>query len=116
MAQRVPSVKRLVSAFKLPKDLAQQLHDKMVACGPDRDVERFLDATTEIIGGFGSHEVISPSNRSYRGYWMGAALAYINMGDPYTTTIYYEIENDAFSVGAWGDWLEAAERRGLHFD
>lgn len=113
--RRVPSVKKLMAAFKMPKDVAQQLHDKMQVASHGRDVARLLDAATPLLGGYGDHEVINPADPNYRGYWMGAALAYVNMGDPYVTTLYYDIEADTFGVGGWGDWLEAAERRGIHF-
>lgn len=114
--RRVPSVKKLMSAFKLPKDVAQQLHDKMQVIGQDADVARFFTATSPLIGGYGDYETISPADPNYRGYWMGVALVYVNMGDPYVTTLYYDVEADSFSVGAWGDWLEYAERRGVRFN
>jgi len=34
---------------------------------------------------------------------------YINRGDPYVTTLLYDVRRDAFEEIAWGDWLEAAE-------
>jgi hypothetical protein len=35
---------------------------------------------------------------------------YMNAGDPYVATLLYNDETDTFSVGGWGDVVEAEER------
>ena len=34
---------------------------------------------------------------------------YINRGDPYITTLIYEVRRDEFIAIGWGDWLEIEE-------
>lgn len=36
-------------------------------------------------------------------------VTYINVGDPYTTTVCFRSEDERFSVGCWGNRVEAAE-------
>jgi hypothetical protein len=40
-----------------------------------------------------------------------AGLEYVNMGDPYDTTLIYDLSTGRFYVGAWGDWVERYPKR-----
>ena len=42
-------------------------------------------------------------------------LYYCNCGDTYDTTLMWDERTENFSVGAWGDFVEYGERRGMHF-
>jgi len=41
---------------------------------------------------------------------------YVSRGDTYATTLMLVPSTGRFHVGAWGDWVEAEERRGNKFD
>ena len=39
-------------------------------------------------------------------YWQDTVLLYINTGDTYAPTLYYDVIKDIFGLGSWGDWWE----------
>jgi hypothetical protein len=45
-----------------------------------------------------------------------AEAYYVNMGDPYSTTIILDTGKDRVWITGWGDWVEAEERNGNKFD
>ena len=47
------------------------------------------------------------------GYRVGDqyGVDYINMGDPYVSTLCYDCKTDTWSVGCWGNWVEMYPRR-----
>jgi len=111
-----PSVQTIQSAFINSRcsevDLATAKHIRklMEEARGGRGVEDALEEISKLIGGFG-HEVINGGdNRG--GFWQNAVLAYVNMGDTYDATIYYDTDKGTFGVGAWGGWVEAYERHG----
>lgn len=57
-----------------------------------------LAAVSELIGGHGVEYLDLPS---------GPPLAYVNMGDPYRTTIFFL--RGKYRIGSWGDELELDE-------
>jgi len=112
-----PSVQTIQSAFINSRcsevDLATAKHIRklMEEARGGRGVEDALEEISKLIGGFG-HEVINGGdNRG--GFWQNAVLAYVNMGDTYDATIYYDTDKGTFGVGAWGGWVEAYERHGV---
>jgi len=34
---------------------------------------------------------------------------YVNCGDPYITTLIYDVRQDEFIATCWGDWMESQE-------
>ena len=67
-----------------------------------------LEAADRILDGHGI-EYLESRNRKARAY-------YVNMGDPYISTIILDIGKDRVWAGGWGDWLEVEERAGNKFD
>lgn len=43
-------------------------------------------------------------------YWQNIVLLYVNTGETYDTTLYYDVIKDIFGLGSWGDWWEWHER------
>ena len=39
-------------------------------------------------------------------YWQNTVLLYLNTGDTYSPTLYYDVIKDIFGIGSWGDWFE----------
>jgi hypothetical protein len=66
------------------------------------DTELVMKAIDEVIEGYGTEAIFGDDPR-----WPD--LEYVNMGDPYVTTIMYDYRTDEYIVGCWGDWLEKYE-------
>lgn len=114
-----PSVKRLEEAFpgkgkelralldgsKDPDDYSD-VAEWLAKCHnyPSR-VERVMCAVNQVIEGYGT-EAIFGDNVCW------PDLDYVNMGDPYVTTIYYDRIDGCYGVGNWGSWLEWREGQG----
>ncbi len=43
-------------------------------------------------------------------YWLNTVLLYVNTGDTYDRTLCYDVIDDSFFLGSWGDWWEEHER------
>jgi len=71
--------------------------------------EAFMKEADRVLGGYGVECFRSRNGR--------AAACYVNMGDPYVTTLMHiTAPTERFLVTQWGDWLEAQEGRGNRFD
>lgn len=57
------------------------------------------------------HGIEKTSLRSRNGEWR--TIFYVNMGDPYDTTLIYFPSSRSFRWGTWGGWVESMERRGF---
>jgi len=44
------------------------------------------------------------------GYWGNTVLLYVNTGDTYDKTLCYDVIDDSFFLGSWGDWWEQHEQ------
>lgn len=77
----------------------------------DRDrtdsVDAALDAVGEILGGSGVEAINGEHEEHVDSYYLDIILLYVNMGNPYVTTVLYDTQADSFLVGNWGGWLEA---------
>ena len=108
----IPSVKTIETAFKkwLQPGGAQKVRKLMDGAGSNRSAEEALEAINKIIGASGV-ETIRGDNHG--GFWQDAVLAYVNMGDPYVATVWYEPRygmSGRWGVGGYGDWVEYWER------
>ena len=79
--------------------------------GTPQDVERILDALNDLLEGHGV-EVIYSNNFVSR-YWQQTGLVYVNTGDLYNPTVYFDTEKDRFYVG---DVATPIERETQRFD
>ena len=109
----IPSVKTIESAFKkwLQPGDAQKIRKLMEGAGSNRSVEEALEAIDKIIGASGVETIRGGDNHG--GFWQDAVLAYVNMGDPYVATVWYEPRygmSGRWGVGGYGDWVEYWER------
>ncbi len=100
------TVKGLMEAFpKLEYSDARRLLDLIDKVNSDRDVEHVMEIANEILGGYGV-EGLSDERAHRDSFWQDAIASYVNLGDPYVTTIIYDTENSTFLIGTWGDFLE----------
>lgn len=107
-----PDAKELLKAFpKLGSDKAQKLAETLEAAVETKDVDEAMEFANEALDGHGV-EAIAGDDYQVDKYWMDTVLLYVNLGDTYDTTILYDTENAEFSVGSWGDFMEAWEEEG----
>lgn len=109
----IPSVKTIETAFKkwLQPGDAQKIRALMEGAGSNRSAEEALEAIDKIIGASGVETIRGGDNHG--GFWQDAVLAYVNMGDPYVATVWYEPRygmSGRWGVGGYGDWVEHWER------
>jgi hypothetical protein len=107
-----PSAKELLKAFpSLESVEAQKLADRLKAAVDADDPEQVddvMDAVNEAVDGHGV-ESINGTDYQVDKYWMDTILLYVNLGDTYDTTLLYDTENNEFSIGSYGDFVEKWE-------
>ena len=110
-----PTAKEISTAFpKLTPEQAEELA-RALQTAVDSDDENApdeaMEAANRILNG---HNVEGIRGEDYQvdKYWMDTVLLYVNLGDTYDTTILYDTEDKEFSIGSWGDFMEAWEEEG----
>jgi hypothetical protein len=128
---RAPSVKRLVDAFQIEPEAARRirtlchncdnapnLEDYIAAYCPETHayarscygnpyrtaiwrVTMVLHAVNVIVKGYGVEGLGPPRSGDY-----APPYEYVNMGDPYATTLVYCRKTDTLSIRCWGDIAE----------
>ena len=78
---------------------------------PD-DVDKALEYANEITEAHGVEDIRAEG--LWNGYYCDIACLYVNMGDPYVTTLVYDVDNEQFIICGYGDWVESAEDAGIH--
>lgn len=73
--------------------------------GRPKRVDLKMCAINEIIDGSGVVAIFADCE-----VWPD--MMYVNMGDTYTTTVYYDYLDNVFRVGDYGSWIEDAATRG----
>ena len=61
-----------------------------------------LYALNEILCGYGAEYIASSDD----GFTDACGLEYVNMGDPYAATVFYDRGRGRWYVGSWGDVVE----------
>lgn len=100
----IPSKKKLEAAFPGKGRLLRKLLDD-----PKLDQEQLEHAVNVALDGHGAEAIFGDC--VYR-----PDLVYINLGDTYATTLLYDYTRTRWSIGSWGDWIEAQERRGIRYE
>lgn len=107
-----PSVKEIQKAFpKLGPTKAKELADALEEATEGDDVEsidKAMEKANDLLGGHGVEAAQEEGTHVDR-YWRDTVCLYVNLGDTYDTTILYDTEEDEFSIGSWGDFIEARE-------
>lgn len=102
---RGPSVGALMSRLKLDRAGALALKAKM----NQGHVDESLKLANKLVHGYGIEAI---RTRGWYGhYYQDIGLLYVNKGDTYRVTLYYDVGSKTFRIGSWGDWVEAKERR-----
>lgn len=104
---RIPDAPELAKLLDVKEEKAKKIRALMTGTEPD-DVDKNLDEINDLLDGNGV-EAVQPEGADVDEYYKNAVLLYVNMGDTYDTTVWYDIENAEWGVGAWGDWYEAWE-------
>jgi predicted transcriptional regulator len=97
MPIRGPSIKALKEKLGLTADQAITLKTLM----NEGFINKTLSAANEYLKGYGL-EVISRDSSN-----LNVIIEYVNMGDTYKTTFYYNHESGRFYIGSWGDYVES---------
>lgn len=85
-----------------------QLYGAMKDAMSHKEVDTALDLANTLLTG---HGVESIRDDEWERYYLDIGLLYVNMGDPYRTTILYDTRSQRFSIGAWGVVVERQEKR-----
>lgn len=121
--RKAPSVKRLIRYLGITKDIAEQIRDLIHGHKSPKDYDSVKDwtrqcynmpshpelvmcAINELIAGYGTEGISSESFSCYK-----PVIEYVNMGDTYTSTIYYSYDTENYYLGSYGDWVEMNERK-----
>lgn len=98
-ADRFPSLKTLRKLF--PDQVARNLRASYEFHRVENNYprERALRAFNDILGGYGTEYIPAGHNSK------SPAIAYVNMGDTYDTTIML-VDGYTWRVGSWGDIVE----------
>lgn len=128
MTYRAPSLPRLKAHFPhLDDTQAQQIRDLLhrkldpikfgkvkawaAQCYNSPPIhDLILEALNEVLDGHGT-EPISVEGVWIDRYFGETAAVYVNMGDPYLSTIIYDTEQDRFELSCWGDYYDLLCRR-----
>lgn len=114
-----PTEKEIVKAFPdLDATKAKELVDALAAPGKVSDnddefvkaVDEAMEKANEILDGHGV-EGASGDGADFGPYWKDTILVYVNLGDTYDTTILFDPDEEEFSVGSWGDFVEEWENQ-----
>lgn len=111
---KAPSIKTLTEAVfdrraggepvRLTVEQAKELRAMMKSMEDTKAaVEPVMERARELIGGFDLQVL-------WGGWTYWPRLEYVNMGDPYDTTIIYDRAHDEFFVGNWGTEVELHPR------
>jgi len=68
-----------------------------------------MEAANEILDGHGV-EGARGEGANLGKYWRDTILLYVNMGDTYDATILFDPDEEEFSIGSWGDFIEEWEQ------
>jgi hypothetical protein len=104
------TVDELITAFHLSPSSASALLHRLEAAeqsGDHEDIDRALDIADESTEGFGV-EALNLEGL-WQPYYCNIGLLYVNQGDTYDTTIWYDTRTCKFGLGSWGAWYETHE-------
>ncbi len=80
----------------------EQIAREANSTSTDLDPEKILELIDKRINGFGVE-----SFEDNDGYY----VSYVNMGDMYDNTIYFDSRDGEFHAGSWGDLVKSDEER-----
>lgn len=108
---RAPKVNTLARHLRIAEVSAEQIRDTILRANVNdpRAVDRALDRVNAILKGFGVEAI--EADKVHDPYYQHIALLYVNLGETYQPTIYFNTITSTFNVGSWGDWVEANDRR-----
>lgn len=103
----------LVNTFTISRENANRVMSLLRNCQkallaedyyghPSHLVADTLEKVSPLINGYGREGFLFEGSSD-------AGLQYVNMGDPYHTTIVWSDEISSFSLGGWGNFLEDYE-------
>jgi len=91
-------------------DVAHEVYEALVAARTGRQVEDALDWVNNLVHGHGTESLRPDWSRPDHRFWGESIAAYVNMGDTYSWTLLYDVEEHEFRLTSYGDFLEEWER------
>lgn len=99
-----------IAADLIPPDEARQFANELkMSAHNDREVSEMLKRANSLLGGHGI-EVIRSHDHDDR-YWGRAVALYVNMGDQYHPTLWYDVYNQEFLIEDWSTYMRFLEGR-----
>lgn len=75
----------------------------------NRKAEDAMEAINGILDGFGIESIRDPER--WNRYWTDTAAIYVNMGDTYVPTVFYEPHENRFVIGDMEWWVLGYEKK-----
>jgi hypothetical protein len=76
---------------------------------PKLNVDRTMDLANELLDGHGIEAIRGEYHVD--NYYFDTVALYVNMGDTYNATLFYETDTGRFKVTTMGDWVEKNQRK-----
>ena len=73
------------------------------------DPDSIMQEANDLMDGFGIETI--RDHDTYDAYWGDIVAEYINMGDQYALTLWYDVERDEFIVTDWSTYMTKLETR-----
>ena len=101
---RLPSILTIADKLNVSANQARQIRTQFeIGRDSDNKTDSVLEKCDKILGGYGVEFLRGPE---WRSYWGDTELLYVNLGDTYTATVWFDTRSNKFGVGAWGDLVE----------
>lgn len=91
---------------RLPEDEAQRLADRI---NRGSDPSAIMQDADDLLDGHGVEAI--RDHDAYDPYWGKIVAEYVNMGDMYWPTLWYDVERDEFTVTDWATYMQKLEAR-----
>lgn len=106
---RLPSILTIAERLTLPVITARQIRAQFEIARKDVNMtDIVMEKCDKIMNGYGVEALRGPD---FRHYWGEIEVLYVNMGDSYAQTVYYDARSRSFRVGSCGDLIESDEKR-----
>jgi len=108
---RAPSAEVLAQYLQIDSARAEKLRGVIRAAhaGTPESVERALNKASVLLGGYGVEPI--EADHHVDSYYRHYVLLYVNRGDSYSPTVYFNTDTRTFGVGTWADWVDRNQRR-----
>lgn len=82
---------------------------KSAVAANHRDIDGIMEICNKLMGGYGVESISDPTRR-WRNFYADITYLYVNMGDSYAQTLWFDTDSESFLIG---DTEFALARKGL---